>query len=565
MSEESFDFTCTTCEENYNRIVEAVRYCIECSGYCCQSCTDTHNAFPALRNHNLLDVSQGSQAGNQQSSLPEFPTEKCSLHKGKILDVYCGVHDDVVCSTCIATSHKSCPENSIYSVPDMIDTLYRLDDTKRINRQLKELTVSMKSISKSKDEKLEALKGAKNEAIEKVELFEKALKSMIGRAAEDSKSEIIATYHELENDILQDTHHVDTVGDELQQLEGKLRRSEGNRAQRFVCSKQAEKKLAEAEKFKVKQDKRSNEDVPLSFTPNQSVLNYVKGLHGIGQVKGLHGIGQETVSRKKVDLYRIRRHTEINIGMTDDIRTHHFYGCITQDNKLIVTDGFNRKLKRINLETMTVEDYCKLDDNPHDICRTRDKEAAVTYFKSNTIQFISIHHKMSLTGQIKLPHDCYGISSKNEKLYVTNHGYSIYVYDMTGTLLNTITGDNAGLSLFSSSRHITFNENGDKMFVGDWNKGLVCFDGDGNYLSTSSDNDLNGADGVCADGYGNIFVIAHGSNKIVQYDEDGKKIGVIVRQKNRLYDPRSVCFDQELKRLFVTLTARNVVKIYELE
>ncbi|KAL4218526.1 hypothetical protein ACF0H5_023260 [Mactra antiquata] len=566
MSEECFDFTCTTCEESYNKIVEAVRYCIECSGYCCQSCTDAHKAFPALRNHNLLDASQGSQAGNQQSTLPEFPTERCSLHKGKILDVYCQVHDDVVCSTCIATNHKSCPENSIHSVPDMIGTLYRLDDTKRINRQLRKLMTSMKSMSKSKDEKLEALKGAKHEAIEKVELFEKALKSMIGRAAEDSKSEIVTTYQELENDILQDKHNVDTVDDELQQLEGKLKRSEGNRAQRFVCSKQADKKLKEAERLKVNQDKRSNEDVPLSFTPNQSVMNYVKGLHGIGQVKGLHGIGQVKVSRKKVDMYRIKGHRDIDIRMTGDNETCHSLGCcLTKDNKLIVTDQLNKKLKRINLDTMSVEDYCKLDETPCAICCTDVKEVAVTYYSSGRIQFVSIHHKMSPTRQIKLPHACYGITSKNDKLYVTDHGSSLYVYNMTGTLLNTITSNNSGTSLFSRSSHITFNEIGDKMFVGDWNKGLFCYDGAGNYLSTSSDNDLKNVDGVCVDGYGNVFVVGSNSHNVVEYNEDGKKIGVIVQQQDGLCWPLSVCFHQELNRLFVTMASSNVVKMYELE
>ncbi|KAL4218528.1 hypothetical protein ACF0H5_023262 [Mactra antiquata] len=334
---------------------------------------------------------------------------------------------------------------------------------------------SMKSMSKSKDEKLEALKGAKHEAIEKVELYEKALKSMIGRAAEESKSEIVTTYQELENDILQDKHNVDTVDDELQQLEGKLKRSEGNRAQRFVCSKQADKKLKEAERLKVNQDKRSNEDVPLSFTPNQSVMTYVKGLHGIGQVKGLHGIGQVKVNRKKVDMYRIKGYRDIDIRMTGDNETCHSPGCcLTKDNKLIVTDYSNKKLKRINLDTMSVEDYCK-------------------------------------------------------------------------------------------SRHITFNENGDKMFVGDWDKGLICFDGAGIYLSTSSDNDLKNVAGVCVDGYGNVFVVGYYSHNVVQYNEDGKKIGVIVQQQDELYWPVLVCFHQELNRLFVTMGRSNVVKMYELE
>ncbi|KAL4235252.1 hypothetical protein ACF0H5_006890 [Mactra antiquata] len=136
---------------------------------------------------------------------------------------------------------------------------------------------------------------------------------------------------------------------------------------------------------------------------------------------------------------------------------------------------------------------------------------------------------------------------------------------MAGTLLNTITTDNAGTRLFARSRHISLSKNRNKMFVGDWDKGLVCFDRAGNYLSTSSESDLNAAVGVCVDVYGNIFGVGYTSHNVVQYNEDGKKVGVIVRQQDGLLNPRSVCFHKELSRLFVTMNNSNVVKMYELE
>ncbi|KAL4235254.1 hypothetical protein ACF0H5_006892 [Mactra antiquata] len=286
MSEESFDFICTTCDKNYNKIVEAVRYCIECRGYCCQACTDGHKLFPTLRNHTLLDAKQGDQTGSQQPRLPEFPTERCSLHKGKIVDMYCKEHDDVFCSTCIATSHKSCPENSIYYIPDMINALYKLEDTKRIHRHLTDMMVSMETISNSMDRRLGAWKETKHKSLEKVDLCEKALKSIIKKAVKKSKSEIVATYQELKNEILHDKHNINTANGELRQSEEKLTKSEGNIAQHFVCTKQAEKKLKESNtcSLKAKQDVRRSRDTYISFTSNQSLMNCTKGLHGIGQV-----------------------------------------------------------------------------------------------------------------------------------------------------------------------------------------------------------------------------------------------------------------------------------------
>ncbi|KAL4235240.1 hypothetical protein ACF0H5_006878 [Mactra antiquata] len=557
MSEESFDFICTTCDENFNKTVEAVRYCIECSGYCCQACTDGHKLFPTLRNHNFLDASQGDQAGNQQSRLPEFPTERCSLHKGKIVDMYCKEHDDVFCSTCIATSHKLCPESSFYSIPDMIDAIFKPDDIKRTKSCLKDMMVSMTTISNTKDATLEVLKEAKHKSIEKVEKFEKALMSIIRKAAEDSKSEIVASYQELENELLQDKLTVDTVNDELQQSVGKMKKSAGNRAQHFVCTKQNEKKLEEADRVKVKHNMKIDQDVSLSFTPNHYLMNYIKGMHGVGQVN---------VNRKKVDMYKIKGYTDIHINLLSDSNTCSSHGCcLTQDNKLLVTDYNNRKLKRINLDTMTVEDYCMLDGKPECVCCISDREAALTYYYPGRIQFVSVIHKMYCTRQIKLSHLCYGITFKDDKLYVTDNSSSLYVYDMACTLLNTITSDNFGSCLFSKSRHITFNKNGDKMIVCDWNKGLVCFDEAGKYLSTSSDSDLKNADGVCVDGYGNVFVVGCTSRNVIQDNEEGKKVGVIVQQQGASHKPRSVCFHQQLNGLFVTMNNSKVVKLYELE
>ncbi|KAL4235291.1 hypothetical protein ACF0H5_006928 [Mactra antiquata] len=336
----------------------------------------------------------------------------------------------------------------------MIGTLFKLDDTKRINNRLKDMIVSMDTISNSKETRLEALKGAKHEAIEKVEIFERALKSIIRKAAKDSKSEIVATYQELENDILKDKHKVDTVSNELQQSEGKLKKSERNRAQQFVCTKQAEKKLKEADKLKVKQDIKSNQNVVLAFTPNQSLMDHVKGLHGIGEVN---------VSKKNVDMYKIKEKRDVNINIPSDSGTCSSLGCcLTPDNELLVTDNGNLKLKRINLGTMTVVDYYK-------------------------------------------------------------------------------------------------------MFICDWKKGLTCFDGSGNYLSTSSDTDLNAAVGACVDDSGSVFVVGCNSNNAVQYNEDGQKIGVIVQQHDGLHWPTSVCFHPRMNGLFITMRDSNVVKMYELE
>lgn len=103
-SEETFDFVCTSCSKD-DLIKEAVRYCVECQGYCCQSCTDIHRKFPTLEGHNLLDTTNLTIPGIK-STLPDVPTERCSIHPTKLLDMYCGNCEVVACTVCAVIKHK---------------------------------------------------------------------------------------------------------------------------------------------------------------------------------------------------------------------------------------------------------------------------------------------------------------------------------------------------------------------------------------------------------------------------------------------------------------------------
>ncbi|KAL4221085.1 hypothetical protein ACF0H5_019347 [Mactra antiquata] len=554
LSEDKFDFTCTNCNGN-GKIVEAVRYCIECSGYCCQSCTDLHKTFLNMKDHNLLDACQGNQASNQPSSLPEFPTERCHLHKGKVIDMYCEEHDEVGCYICISEHHKSCPEKRIVSIPEMADTLIKRGDSKQIQSRLRDTLDSMTVIGKSKDDKLEALKESKIEEIEKVMTAQKALESIIRKAAGASRNEIETKYKELEKEILQDKQNTERLELSLRDSDDKLKQAERNRAQSFVCSKIAQKKMKEVDSQISKQKGRIYDGIEYSFKPNQSLMKYLNRLHGIGMVC--------VRKKERTDLYKISGSKDINIKVAGDSKPCWSVGCcLTFDNQLLVTDYNNYSLKLIETHTMTVIDVCKLDIKPRAVCCISADDAVVAC--GSMIQFVSYGNKMKPTRRIATPHLCYGIATKNDQLYVTNNGSSLYIYDISGTFLRSISQDTGDKEIFSNSKHVTFTKNGDKMYVSDWNKGVVCFDGEDNYQSTFNDSDLSGVDGVCVDGRGNIFVVLYWAHNVVQFNENGTKIGDVIQQQNGIRDPRSICFDKSLNRLYVTMNDSDIVKMYEL-
>ncbi|KAL4230680.1 hypothetical protein ACF0H5_011056 [Mactra antiquata] len=593
-SDEIFDFICTTCDGN-GEIVEAVKYCVECQGYCCQACTNIHKTFPVLKTHNLLDASRGNQASNQPPSLPEFPTERCSIHQGKILDLFCLDHDDIVCYSCVATDHKDCPKQSIYSIPDMIGKLFKMNEGKQIQNRLRDIIDSMTALGESTDDKLEVLKVAKEESIEKVLSFQKALEVIFRRAAEASTNEIETRYKELESEILQDKLSIESVTGNLLESEEKLKKAEGNRAQHYVCSKLAEKTIKGTLAFEEKL--RNDDHKNLTFTPSQPLMDYVNSLQSIGTVvvtsekkQNRHRMtasrdnnsqtsmdGTGDVTSKKLDVYRIKESKDINIKVSGDAAACLIISCcLTYDNMLLVTDLNNKKLKRIDIQSMNIVDFCTLDSEPFGVCCISQYEAVVACTSSNKIQFVSIDNKLTPTRHINMSHECRGIATNDNKLYVSD-GYSFYIYDTAGNLLKTTSYDDRGTMLVFGLLHVTQTSNiavsvdGNKLYVCDPGKGILCYDKEGNYLSTYTDSDESGVCGVCVDGRGNVFVVGRNSSNVVQFNEDGKKIGVVVPKQHGLIRPLSVCFHQKLNKLFVTenilfstMYDRGVVKMYDL-
>ncbi|XP_045187962.2 E3 ubiquitin-protein ligase TRIM33-like isoform X2 [Mercenaria mercenaria] len=131
-SDEIIDTKCCVCAGK-NIIRQAEKYCVECQDYYCIPCTDMHKTFPLLGGHKLLDKAEFSTHG-LQTSLPSFPTERCQIHKAKLLDMFCKNHDEVVCATCVAINHRTCQD--IHSIPDEVDNLYKQSASNQTKKQL---------------------------------------------------------------------------------------------------------------------------------------------------------------------------------------------------------------------------------------------------------------------------------------------------------------------------------------------------------------------------------------------------------------------------------------------
>ncbi|XP_045196934.2 uncharacterized protein LOC123551800 [Mercenaria mercenaria] len=548
-SDEIITLKCCVCtKKNITR--DAEKYCVECQDYYCIPCTDTHKMFPALSGHQILDKADFSSHGLHVAELPSYPTERCSTHKAKLLVMFCTNHNEVVCASCVAIHHRACQE--IRSIPEDIDNLYRKSSLRETKTKVNAMKKTMEDIKKSKEQLLQELKIHKNKAVDSIRNFRKEMEAMLEKLEKDSIQEAEAQYEKTESILHKQIKEAEEFNVDLVQYYKKLERSAGNKAQEFVCVKQTEETIGKAEN--AEQILRKGPDMATGFQPDVTIKNFLNQFKTLGKISIT-----STKLKLKTTVYTKRAENEINVKLTKDKSDCCIYGfCFTSDGSLLLTDFNNNKLKYVDISTATVMDHLDLCAKPHAVCQVSDNEAAVSLV-NKTIQFVSLGYKMATTRQLKLNHRCFGLAYKNGRMFISDFSSTVYIYGMTGTMLNKITADRSGNEIFSCSRHISLSANIDRVYIADEENGLITLDTQGNYVSTFTDPDGVLPWAICTDGKGNIFVC--GSSNIVQISEEsGRKLGVLKDMMVSL----SASFDPQQNKLALTGSGNNV-SIFELE
>ncbi|XP_045204221.2 uncharacterized protein LOC123557073 [Mercenaria mercenaria] len=551
-SDEIITVKCCVCtKKNITR--EAEKYCVECQDYYCIPCTDSHKMFPTLSGHQILDKDDFSSHGLHPTDLPSFPTERCSTHKAKILDMFCINHNEVVCASCVALNHRACKD--IRSVPEDVDNLYKQSTFEETKMKLKAMKKTTEDIKKTREQLVRELKKSKDETTDCIRMFRKEMEAMLEKLETESIKVVEAQFERIETMLLKQIKEANKFSDDLTLFTTKLEKSAGNKAQEFVCVNQAVKtidKTKEAEKHL-----RQEQDAELEFKPNVNIKTFLEHLKTLGQLSSMR-----TKYKPKTTAYTVRTRKRISVKLTEDRNDCCIFGsCFISDGSLLLTDFHNRKLKHVDISTATFKNHLDLCAGPYAVCQTSDDEAAVS-LSNCIIQFVSLGHKMATTRQLKLDHHCYGLAHKEGKLYISDAGNTVYIHDMTGTMLCKITTDRLGNEIFSSSIHISLGTKKDKVYITDTVKGMITLDTQGSYESTFIDPDLVIPWGVCTDRKGNIFVGSLRSSKIVQISEESKKkLGVLNINMTNIF---SISFYPQQNKLAVT-GHDNTVSIYDLE
>ncbi|XP_053401011.1 uncharacterized protein LOC128557564 [Mercenaria mercenaria] len=422
--------------------------------------------------------------------------------------MFCKNHDEVVCATCVAITHRDSCQN-IHSIPDEVDNLYKQSASDQTKNQL--LAAKKKNKTKQVEDKKKATQQIQNElkkqklrAADSIINYRKELEAELKILETESLKDVDVQYNSMERDLQSEIKEAEEDIEDLEQSASKLRRSIENKAQEFA----------------------------LRQAPTA-----------------------EATCKPKTTAYKVKQQRNINTKVKEDKYTCRILGsCFTEDGSLLLADNNNYKLKRLNISTYTIIDQLDLETGP-------DTVAAVS-LRNNTIQFVSLGDKMITTRKLKMDHYCYGLAFNDGELFISDSDKTVYIHDIRDKMLHKVITKKSGTAIFSGNRHLNVSNYRDFVYGADSVKCLIILNKQGNYLSTFTDPDLVQPWGVCTDKRGNILVCGYISSNIVQISEDSKtKIGMI---KTDHY-PLSVSFNPHQNKLAVTHSNNNTVKVYELE
>ncbi|XP_053392050.1 uncharacterized protein LOC128554763 [Mercenaria mercenaria] len=544
-SDADFEFSCTPCGEDDIK-EEAVKYCPECQEYLCTTCTRHHSRLKATRSHKLLNKDE-AKAGSVVA------IAKCHYHLDRDIEMYCGTHDMVYCTTCIATEHRSCSgvtriEDKTKSGVQHSEIKSLLDETNNVQERIRALNIKTQNnldcLEKQRDAIQEKIVEITTSLIDHIKQLEKKMTNNLAndytKIKKDLESELTVATHMIRD--------LDKTSELLQRV------SSMDAGQQFVQMTLMKKTIKDA--CTLHANSEANATNSLHFTENGDLVTSVMTANALGKVR----TEAEDLKTSKPVQYKMKTKKEINVKMTNDINVCTINDiCQLPDGMIVLTDYGNNKVKRLDVY-YNLKDHCDLDANPSGICCINKIEIAVKMIDNN-IQFISVASVLSKTRRISIEYGGYwGMAYCDGVLWTSKYG-GVNVYNTTEGLIKTIDKKQNGKAIFKSScvQHMAVSCN--TMIVTDYSDGAVCLNMDGTVERELRDSRLDTTRGVCVSVDGTVFLSGYSSNNIVMFSSDGKCLGELVAGLN---NPLSMCYDKNKNCVIAACQSSDNIHVIEL-
>ncbi|XP_055999155.1 uncharacterized protein LOC125656750 [Ostrea edulis] len=163
---------CMFCKRSDKSVI-AKHWCKSCMESICDECKFIHSYVPSLQEHKILSLSDAQELKNDIEV-----DEPCSVHKGKLLEVYCTNHDKLCCSICFATEHRMCKQ--VQAIEDVAAGM-NLGIVQTKLTLFKDLLESLENLQEEYKDKATALNSRKQEIVSSTEKKVEEIKLQIDK------------------------------------------------------------------------------------------------------------------------------------------------------------------------------------------------------------------------------------------------------------------------------------------------------------------------------------------------------------------------------------------------
>ncbi|XP_045187605.2 uncharacterized protein LOC123545343 [Mercenaria mercenaria] len=583
--ESFYDFPCSLCEEE-GKHVEAARYCEECFVYMCDPCVRNHNRFPLHTRHQLLDQSQFLTM--TRSKLVSFPTKRCLKHPGELINIYCGDHDVVCCSSCKVLEHINCAKTKY-----LIDAAMGIQKSKEyqtikqetrtlMNDAARVLAVRKADISRIENEK-QNVKHIIADFRKKVNRYFDDLEQKSIDALNDKAEIIVSRYEKDKKDLSVMKLKVEDILRQLESFKG------DNECDLFVQVKTGKKFLSNAMQEVLSISKTVQKEDTINFRIDPKIERYLSSVEVLGTFIDFHMNAsqlsivaidthdrqprssmsssqtyldnRDPLPKEKTQLYgdfNVKEKSDSEVCYISDI-------CQLLDGTILIIDNNNEKLKRLD-QSYKLLDSLRLTNGPENICYVCSDEVSVSLCNAKKVQYISVKQELTLTRSFSTGNYCRGMVYVDSKLYVCCGNRCdlssgcIEVYNNDGQLQYSISGS-PYVPLY-----ITVIDSGQHLLVTSYRSdNVTMMNLIGNVVNTFNNRDLILPRGICTDGKGQVFICGWDSNAVVQLERKQEKIDVILGKEDSVSRPSAICYDRKFSRLLVGCDYSNYLLVFNLK
>lgn len=194
MEKQPQDNLCAICLRD-DKQVKAESWCNECQEMICETCKGLHKIVVTLQKHKITALELKNQTRNLRC---QDRKEPCSIHAGKVVEVFCLDHRKMCCSICFPNEHGCCEHVEAYE--NVVKRIQKYNLEGDIEVLSKEAKV-VKEMIKHKEQTIRETDARKETILTNVSTEIEKLKSKLDECQQQFKKTFLKT-HEKNKDKL---------------------------------------------------------------------------------------------------------------------------------------------------------------------------------------------------------------------------------------------------------------------------------------------------------------------------------------------------------------------------